>query len=86
MTEYVRGHRADHRGTRTRTILPAPEQFYFYANAEIQLISAFFKAIQAYSNLFKEKTRLPSVTTKPAKKEKGFIGERIFVRPLQPVL
>jgi hypothetical protein len=34
---------------------PAPDQFRWQASLEIQLISAFFKAIQAYSNLFKEK-------------------------------
>jgi hypothetical protein len=55
MTEYVRGHGADHQGARTGTMLPAPEQFCRYANVEIQLILAFFKAIQTYSNLFKEK-------------------------------
>jgi hypothetical protein len=37
----------------------APEQFSWYANVEIQLLSAFFKAIQAYSNLFKEKDNPP---------------------------
>jgi hypothetical protein len=55
MTECVKGQGADHRRTRTATIRSAPEQFCFYANVEIQLISAFFKAIQTYSNLFKEK-------------------------------
>jgi hypothetical protein len=59
MTEYLRGPGADHRRTRTGTMLPAPEKFCFYANVEIQLISAFFKAIQTYSNLFKEKNNPP---------------------------
>jgi hypothetical protein len=36
-------------------MLAAPEKFCFYPNVETQLISAFFKAIQAYSSLFKEK-------------------------------
>jgi hypothetical protein len=48
-----RALRADHRGTRTGTMRSAPEQFCFYANVEIQPISAFFKAIQSYSKLFK---------------------------------
>jgi hypothetical protein len=59
MTEYVSGQGADHRGTTIGTMRSAPEQFRWYANVEIQLISAFFKAIQAYSNLFKEKNNPP---------------------------
>jgi hypothetical protein len=55
MKECVRGQAVDHRGTRTGTMRSAPEQFRWYAPIQIQLISAFFKAIQAYSNLFKEK-------------------------------
>jgi hypothetical protein len=55
MTEYHRGHGADHRGTRTRSMRSAPEEFCRYPNVEIQLIPAFFKAIQAYSSLFKAK-------------------------------
>jgi hypothetical protein len=64
MTESVRGQGADHRGTRTGTVLPAPEQFCFYANVEIQLISAFFKAIQLTQTSSKKKlpAQLASVT------------------------
>jgi hypothetical protein len=36
-----------------------PEQFCWYANVEIQLISAFFKVIQGYSRLFKPKNNPP---------------------------